>query len=154
MKITSILSKDCVLDNLNSRHKRDVIVEMVNVMKSLNKIKKCDFIVENIMKREILGSTGIGYGVAIPHTKVDGLDTLLAMFGRSTEGIDFDSLDGLPVRLFFLLLTPKNSNGQHLRALTRIASLLKDHLLRQELLESKNATDIYSIIEREDKICT
>ncbi len=151
MKITDILSKDCVLDDLKSKQKKDVLVEMVGIMKSLNKFEKSDKVVENLMEREALGSTGVGYGVAIPHTKIDDIDDLVGMFGRSKTGVDFDSLDGVPVKILFLLLTPKNSIGQHLKALARISSLLKDKLFRQELLEAEDASVIYKIIEREDK---
>jgi PTS system nitrogen regulatory IIA component len=150
MKITDILSKDCILDDLKSKSKKDVIVEMVGIMKSLKKIDDSDQVVKVLMEREALGSTGIGYGVAIPHAKLEETQALVAMFGRSKQGVEFDSLDGVPVKLFFLLLTPKDSTGQHLKSLARISSLLKDKLFRQELLEADGADNLYKILERED----
>ncbi|OED36747.1 hypothetical protein AB834_02570 [PVC group bacterium (ex Bugula neritina AB1)] len=149
MNITNILSQEAVLDDLKSRQKMDVIVEMVGIIKSMNKIQNSDQVVKDLMARESLGSTGIGYGVAIPHAKTDVTD-LVALLGRSKLGVDFDSLDGIPVKLFFLLLTPKNSTGQHLKALARISNLLKDKLFRQELLEAEDSGAIYKIIKREN----
>lgn len=150
MKITDILDAECILPDLTSTSKKDLMVEMVGIMKSLNRVSDADSVVNVLLEREALGSTGIGYGVAIPHTKTDDVDTLVCMFGRSQAGIDFDSLDGAPVHLLFLLLTPKNSSGEHLKALARISSLLKDKLFRQELLEAKDREHIFNLIKRED----
>jgi PTS system nitrogen regulatory IIA component len=106
---------------------------------------------EVLIERERLGSTGIGDGIAIPHGKLANLDELLLSFGRSVSGVDFDSLDGKPAHLFFLVVAPENSAGTHLKALARISRLLKSNVVRRELMEAKDAGGIYRIIEAQDE---
>ncbi|MBU0650408.1 PTS sugar transporter subunit IIA [bacterium] len=151
MKITDILDESCVTTEITSTTKKEVITELVELLEKNKKIKKKDEVVKILLDREKLGSTGIGYGIAIPHGKSDQVDTLLAAFGLCKQGVDFDSLDGAPVNLFFLLITPtKEASGAHLKALAKISGLLKDKLFRQELLDAKNSKEIYSLIKREE----
>ena len=103
------------------------------------------------MEREKLGSTGIGQGVAIPHGKSDSVESLVAALGVSKRGVDFESLDGEPVNLIFLLVAPPDSAGQHLKALARISRLLKDKFFRQALREAKSLEEIQRIIKEEDE---
>jgi PTS system nitrogen regulatory IIA component len=108
-------------------------------------------LMEVLVEREKLGSTGIGDGIAIPHGKMVGLGELMLSFGRSRAGVDFDSLDGKPAHLFFLVVAPDNSAGTHLKALARISRLLKSNAVRQELMEASDAREIYEIIESQDE---
>ncbi len=110
-----------------------------------------DGVLEVLVERERLGSTGIGDGVAIPHGKLADIDNLLLSFGRSRAGVDFDSLDGKPAHLFFLVVAPDRSAGVHLKALARISRLLKSHVVRKELLEAKDAAGIFAIIKAQDE---
>ena len=103
------------------------------------------------MERERLGSTGIGDGVALPHGKLRGLDKLLLSFGRSIDGLDFDSIDERPAYLFFLLLAPENSAGMHLKFLAKISRMLKDGNLRQRLMQAKSREEIYKVITDKDE---
>ena len=103
-----------------------------------------------LLEREKLGSTGIGDGIAIPHGKLAGLDEMVVAFGRSREGIDFEAMDGKPVHLFFLLMAPENSAGQHLKALAKISRMLKDAGFRKNLLEAKTHDDLVRIIAEKD----
>ena len=103
--------------------------------------------------RESLGSTGIGDGVAIPHGKVSDLHELVVAFGRSKKGIAFDAIDGKPVHLFFLLLAPENSTGQHLKALAKISKMLKTPNFRKKLIEAKTKSDLYKAIVEQDESC-
>ncbi len=103
-----------------------------------------------LLEREKLGSTGIGDGIAIPHGKLAGLDEMVIAFGRSREGIDFEAMDGKPVHLFFLLMAPENSAGQHLKALAKISRMMKDELYRRALLEAKTHEDLVRIIAEKD----
>jgi PTS system nitrogen regulatory IIA component len=104
-----------------------------------------------LIERERLGSTGIGDGIAIPHGKSPDLDHLLISFGRSRQGVDFDSLDGKPAHLFFLVLAPENSAGVHLKALARISRLLKSHNIRSELMNAADAAEIFEIFSKQDE---
>jgi PTS system nitrogen regulatory IIA component len=104
-----------------------------------------------LLERERLGSTGIGDGIAIPHGKLRDINDLVLSFGRSAEGIDFESMDGKPVHLFFLLVAPETCAGIHLRALARIARLLKNGTVRKKLAKVDSREDIFSIIQQEDE---
>jgi PTS system nitrogen regulatory IIA component len=101
-------------------------------------------------EREALQSTGIGEGVAIPHGKLPGLQRLIASFARSREGVDFESIDGQPTHLFFLLVVPEHSGGQHLKALARISRFFRDAAFRTRLQEAETVEDVYRAIEEED----
>ncbi|NNL84273.1 MAG: PTS sugar transporter subunit IIA, partial [Myxococcales bacterium] len=100
--------------------------------------------------REALQSTGIGDGVAIPHGKISGLPRLMASFARSKEGVDFESIDGQPTQLFFVLVVPEHSGGQHLKALARISRFFRDAAFRKTLLEAGSLDDVFRAIEEED----
>ncbi len=101
-------------------------------------------------ERERLGSTAIGDGIAIPHGKIRGITQILGAFGRSTRGLDFDSLDGNPTHLFFLLIAPEESTSLHLKALARVSRLFKDGAFRQHLLEARDAGELYRLLKEED----
>jgi len=135
MKILDILSKDCIIPELRSRTKKEVLEELTGALLNCKANLNKEALVEVLLERERLGSTGIGDGIAIPHGKIKDLDELILSFGRSTQGIEFDSMDGRPTHLFFLLIAPENSAGIHLRALAKISRLLKSAHFRQRLLE-------------------
>lgn len=151
MYIIELLKEQFVIDELKSRTKREVLVELSEIFKKENISVDSDRMVSVLLEREKLGSTGIGDGIAIPHGKLGGLDGLIISFGRSTEGVNFDSLDGKPVHLFFLLMAPENSAGQHLKALAKISRMLKDGDFRSDLMKASSAQEIYSIIEKKDR---
>ncbi|WP_291315442.1 PTS sugar transporter subunit IIA [Desulfuromonas sp.] len=122
---------------------------MMRTATSLNR----EEVLKVLQERERLGSTGIGDGVAIPHGKLKDLDKLLISFGRSRAGIDFDSMDGKPAQLFFLLVAPEESVGVHLKTLARISKLLKNPGVRRRLVEAASGEDLYRIIaEEEDQL--
>ena len=142
MKILDILSKDCIIPELRSRTKKEVLEELTAALSNCKANLNKDALVEVLLERERLGSTGIGDGIAIPHGKIKDLDELILSFGRSTQGIEFDSMDGRPTHLFFLLIAPENSAGIHLRALAKISRLLKSAHFRQRLLEAGTVEDL------------
>ncbi|HXN54964.1 MAG TPA: PTS sugar transporter subunit IIA, partial [Myxococcales bacterium] len=107
-------------------------------------------LLEVLLEREKLGSTGIGEGVAIPHGKLAGVPSVIAAFGRSRAGIDFAAVDGKPARLFFLLFAPENSAGIHLKALARISRLLRSPTFRQAILDAPDRLAIHRLIVQED----
>ena len=152
MKIADILSGDLVIPELTSKNKKEVLEELVSVIVKQNKLINKEELIEVLLEREKLGSTGIGDGIAIPHGKLKNIGALLASFGKSIDGVDFDSMDGKPTHLFFLLVAPENSAGIHLKALARISRLLKDSSFKQDLMEAKLKDDLFkTIIERDEK---
>ena len=150
MKIMDILVRDAVILNLGVRSKRDVLAEMADALAKVEPQIESDRLLEVLEEREALQSTGIGEGVAIPHGKLAGLDRLVASFARSTEGVDFDSIDGQLTHHFFLLVVPDHSGGQYLKALARISRFFRDPAFRQMLSDAESLEDVVRIIEEED----
>lgn len=153
MKIMDFLSKKAILTDIKSAKKEDVIKELVELLIESGEVEKRsrNKLVEALMARESLGSTAIGQGVAIPHAKCDCVNKLIAAFGLSKKGVDFDSLDGEPAYIFFLLVAPQDSAGPHLKALARISRLLKDKYFRDSLRVCVDDKSVIKIITQEDE---
>lgn len=151
MRIEDILRENCVLPNLVSTEKQDVLRELVGGLKQGSLISDVESVVRVIEEREKLGSTGIGDGVAIPHGKMKNIDNILCVFGRSRNGVDFDSVDDKPAHIFFLLVAPENAAGIHLKFLSRISRILRDSSFRKHILELPGAHDIFTAIIEEDR---
>ncbi len=151
MKILDILAKDSIVPELKGRTKKQVLEELIEAVQQNKPNIDRDSLMKVLLERERLGSTGIGEGIAIPHGKLRDIDDLVLSFGRSSEGIDFESMDGKPVHLFFLLVAPETCAGIHLRALAKIARLLKNGTVRKKLAKVDNREDIFSIIQQEDE---
>lgn len=151
MKILDFLCREAIIADLEARGKKEAITELVDLLVKAKKLKDSQEIVKILMEREQLGSTGIGQGVAIPHGKTEMVNEIIAAFGISKKGIEFDALDGEPVYLIFLLLAPVEAAGTHLKALAKISRLLKDKFFRQNLREAKNPEEVIKIISEEDK---
>jgi len=151
MKILDLLSMDSIVPELKGRTKKQVLEELIDAVKQNKPSINRDQLMKVLLERERLGSTGIGDGIAIPHGKLRDIDDLVLSFGRSTEGIDFESMDGKPVHLFFLLVAPETCAGIHLRALAKIARLLKNGTVRKRLAKVDSREDIFSIIQQEDE---
>lgn len=152
MKIMDFLSEEAITTDLRSVNKTEAIKELVDLLIASGDVDKKDKakIVELLLAREALGSTAIGHNVGIPHAKADCVENLVGAFGLSRKGVDFDSLDGEPVYIFFLLLAPQDSAGPHLKALARISRLIKDRYFRDTLRQAKDKKDVIRIIEAED----
>ena len=153
MQVMEFLSKKAIITDIKSTKKEDVIKELVDVIVSAGEIQKRDRnkIINALMERESLGSTAIGQGIAIPHAKADYVDKLVAAFGLSKKGVDFDSLDGESAYIFFLLLAPQDSAGPHLKALARISRLLKDKYFRDTLRACEDDKSVIKVITQEDE---
>ncbi len=150
MKIMDILVKDGVMLDLTSRTKDDALGEMAGALARAETELDPKRLLEVLLEREKLQSTGIGEGVAIPHGKISGLDRIVASFARSVKGVDFESIDGQPTHLFFLLVVPEHSGGQHLKALARISRFFRDAEFRQKLIGASSLDDVFLTIEEED----
>ena len=150
MKIKEFLGKDCIMVDLEKTDKEGHIREIVSILEKAGKVSsdKVEKIIERLMERERMGSTGIGEGVAIPHIKIEDVSSIIGALGISRKGVDFDSLDGEPVYISFLLLTPVEARNEHLKALSEISIFLKDRYYRQELRNSENSKHAYKLIKR------
>ena len=153
MKITDFLRDKAISVNLTATSKEGVVKELASLLVEAGEIQAVDEkkLVPILMARESLGSTGIGQGVGIPHGKSDCVRELVGAFGLSRNGVNFDSLDGEPVHIFFLLVAPEDSAGPHLKALARISRLLKDRFFRDSLKEAKYQKQVIKIIQQEDQ---
>ncbi len=150
MKIMDILVKDAVILDIQSTGKQDVLRELSTALAAAEPAIDADRVLQVLLDREALQSTGIGDGVAIPHGKLSGLPRLMASFARSRDGIEFDSIDGQKTHLFFLLVVPEHSGGQHLKALARISRFFRDASFRKALAEAASVDDVFRTIEEED----
>ncbi len=152
MKFADFVSRDSICAQLNSEEKEEAIREMAGSLVDAGKIKEDQFdsIVTAILKREELGSTGIGRGVAVPHTKHPSVDQLVGTVAVSPSGVAFDALDGDPVHLLFLLISPPDRPGDHLRALENISRRLRDDTFCRFLQQSKSVDDIWQLLEEAD----
>ena len=152
MKFLEFVSIKAIRPELQAAEKDSVINEMVDALVEANDIKAEDreSIAAAVLKREDLGSTGIGKGIAVPHTKHPSVERLIGTVGVSTEGVDFNSLDGEKVQLFFLLVSPLDRPGDHLRALENISRQLRDDTFCRFLKQSKTVEDIQQLLEEAD----
>jgi len=152
MKFVDFVSKDAIRTSIGVDDKDSVINSMVTALLEAGKISEGqrESIVEAILKREELGSTGIGRGVAVPHTKHPSVNELVGTVAVSEEGVDFDSLDGEKVHLLFLLVSPPDRPGDHLRALENISRQLRDETFCRFLKQSKTPDDVWQLLEEAD----
>ena len=151
MKISELLDPKAIVADLKGTGKKDVLAELTDALLKGDGSLDRDDVLRVLMERERLGSTGIGDGVAIPHGKLKNLDQLRISFGLSRRGVDFDSMDGKPAQLFFLLVAPEESVGVHLKTLARISKLLKSPTVRDRLHSAETCGDIHRIIEEEEE---
>ena len=150
MKIVDFVRPELIVGDLQARDKTEVIKELANHLAGHVPGVDRESLAKVLLERERLASTAIGEGVAIPHGKLDAVGKLVACVGRAPSGVDFDSMDGRPTHLFFVLVAPENSTGVHLKALARISRLFKDPEFRTRLMQAKDAAEIYKVISDED----
>ena len=150
MRLSEILAIDNIIPELKAKDKKGVLGELAEVIANYDANIDKGLLVKVLIEREHLGSTGIGDGVAIPHGKLSSVKQPIVSFGRSKKGLDFDSMDGQPAFLFFLLLAPENSSGVHLQVLTKIARILKSSTFRKALMAVESREEIYQTIIQTD----
>lgn len=149
MTLANLLSADQIVPDMKAKGRWEAIAELVELLVGTGKIRAEDReqVLDSIKQREQTMSTGIGFGIAIPHASSDKVTDVVASFGRSTSGIEFDSLDALPVFFVVLFVVPKDQFQTHLRTLAAIAKFLNDKAVRDELGKAQNADQILQVFE-------
>ncbi|AKS38307.1 PTS fructose transporter subunit IIA [Anoxybacillus gonensis] len=150
MRITDLLTEDTIVLDLKARTKKEVIEELVDVLEKTGKLHNRQTFIEAIFAREAQSTTGIGEGIAIPHAKTKAVRTPAVVFGRSKEGIDYDSLDGKRSHLFFMIAAPEGANNTHLEALSRLSTLLMDASFRSKIENASTKQQIIQVIQEKE----
>ena len=151
MTLLDILSPRSVLVGLQGETKEEIIEELVDSLESGAVVTDREKVLQAVVEREKIMSTGIGDGIAIPHGKSDAVTRLAAALGIHKRGVDFEALDGEPAYVFFLLVSPANVSGPHIKALARISRLLKNDDFKKRLISAADAAEIMRLIEAEEK---
>lgn len=150
MKIVDLIKREMVVPALQATDKRGILEELAAFMAANHPRIEGDTLARVLIEREQLASTAIGEGVAIPHGKLGAVGEIVACLGRAAEGVDFDSMDGQPTFLFFVLVAPESSTGAHLKALARISRVFKDPEFRRRLLAAPDRNSMYQVVADED----
>ncbi|MGM9943439.1 MAG: fructose PTS transporter subunit IIA, partial [Lysinibacillus sp.] len=151
MKITDLLKKDTVIIDLAATSKTAAIDEMTKKLDEAGRLNSLDGFREAILKRESQSTTGIGEGIAIPHAKTDAVKTPSILFAKSAKGVDYESLDGQPAHLLFMIAASAGANNEHLETLSRLSSLLMDAKFRESLLAAQSPEEVINIIDAKEK---
>ena len=151
MTLLEILSPETTIVGLEGNSKEEIIEELVDRLDAGNAISDRDKVLQAVVEREKIMSTGIGDGIAIPHGKSDAVTRLVAALGTHRRGVDFEALDGEPAFVFFLLVSPANVSGPHIKALARISRLLKNDEFKKILIEASTPADVLEAIAEEEK---
>ena len=146
MRISDHISEKMICLALENTTKEGVIRELAKLLKDSKDVTDFDMFLKDVFEREKLGSTGIGNEIAIPHARTDAVNNIVIAFGRSSQGVDFNGADGKPVKLVFLMGTPKKDINKYLQVLAHLTRLLKKESFRQQLLEAQNADEILNAI--------
>jgi PTS system nitrogen regulatory IIA component len=152
MKICQYLTSDLILPDLTALNKEGVLMELANWIADHVPGLNAGEVLQVLMDRERLGSTGIGEGFAIPHGKLKTLDHMVIAFGRSRPGVSFDSLDGKPAHYFFVLIAPETSAGLHLKALAKISRFLKNSAFKESLSRALDREALQKVIQEQDDL--
>jgi len=150
MKVTDFLGPEMIVADLVSKTKAGVLAELSRHLATRLVGVEPEILRKVLEEREQLASTAIGDGIAIPHGKLDAVGRLVGALGRTCEGVEFESIDGRPTHLVFMLVAPANSTGVHLKALARLSRLFRDSDFRQRLMAAPDAAAMYQVIVNED----
>ncbi len=150
MKVTDILTENFIIAELQSNQKIEAINELLELFRSDERVLDFEKMKESVLEREKIMSTGVGKGFAIPHGKTSGVKEILAAFGKSTKLIEYDSLDGKPVQLIFLLIGRENMVSAHIKLLSRISRMMNRDEFRQKLIDAKSTAEILDYFRQEE----
>lgn len=150
MKIVDLIQRELIVPTLHAKAKRELLDELAgHIAERSTRVDRAT-LSRVLAERELLASTAIGEGVAIPHGKLSSVTEITACLARAPSGVDFDSMDGQPTYLFFVLVAPESSTGAHLKALARISRVFKDAEFRQRLLTAPDAAAMFTVVAEED----
>ncbi|MFZ5980008.1 MAG: PTS sugar transporter subunit IIA [Candidatus Zixiibacteriota bacterium] len=147
MKLSKFCDESLVVFNLKAKTKNDIIEELVDLAAGSNMIKDRDELLKDVLERENLVTTGVGYGVAFPHAKTRSAKGIVIVFGRSDKGIDFDAMDHKPVHLFFLIAAPEDAIGAHLNVMARLSYLMKLAANREKLMKASSPGEVLMLMD-------
>ncbi len=150
MKISDILKQDKIIAGLKGNTKEEAINELIDLLKGDDRIVDLEKVRTSVLEREKIMSTGVGKGFAIPHGKTDAVKEIVAAFGKTTQPLDFNSLDEEPVNLIFLLVGKDNLVGPHIKLLSRISRMMNKDEFRENLSKATTAEEIYNIFREEE----
>jgi PTS system nitrogen regulatory IIA component len=150
MKLVDILVRDACIPEMQARTKKEALRELADALAGAGRGLEAKGLLDLLLERERLGTTAMGDGIAIPHARIESLDRVLAGFGRSRHGIDFESLDGKPTRLFFLLVAPGREGSAHLLTLARLSRMLAVESFREALLDADSTDELFRLFEEEE----
>ncbi|UCE25465.1 MAG: PTS sugar transporter subunit IIA [Candidatus Zixiibacteriota bacterium] len=150
MKLSKFCDESLVVFGLRAGNKEEVIEELVELVSSSNMVKDADQLLKDVIERENLVTTGVGYGVAFPHAKTRAVKGIVIAFGRSVTGVEFDAMDHKPVHLFFLIAAPEDAIGAHLNVMARLSYLMKSEKNRQRLMEVTSPGDVLALVDNVD----
>jgi len=150
LKLSKFCEESLIVFSLKATGKDDVIKELVDLVSSSNMVKDVDLLLKDVVERESLVTTGVGYGVAFPHAKTRAVKGIVIAFGRSQKGVDFDAMDHKPVNLFFLIAAPEDAIGAHLNVMARLSYLMKSEKNRQKLMEATSPGDVLALMDNVD----
>ncbi|MHB1687239.1 MAG: PTS sugar transporter subunit IIA [Ignavibacteriaceae bacterium] len=151
MKVLDLLNKNFIIADLESTAKKDAINELINLFENDPRIIDLEKVRDAVLEREKIMSTGVGKGFAIPHGKTNAVNDILAAFGKSNKPIDYDSLDGQPVNLVFLLVGKDNLVSNHIKLLSRISRMMNKDEFREKLIKAKTSDEILEIFRKEEE---
>lgn len=147
MKLSKFCGEDLISFELRAQAKDQTIKELVDLASNSKLVKEADQLLKDILEREKLVTTGVGYGVAFPHAKSKAVRGIIIAFGRSKPGIDFDSMDKKPVHLFFLIAAPEDAIGAHLNVMARLSFLMKSEKNREKLMKIKSPKELLEVLD-------
>lgn len=150
MRLSKFSDESLIVFNLKSSGKNELIEELVDLVSDSNMVKDRDLLLQDVVDRESLVTTGVGYGVAFPHAKTRAVKGIVIAFGRSPKGLEFDAMDHKPVHLFFLIAAPEDAIGAHLNVMARLSYLMKSEKNRQKLLDASSPGDVLALMDNVD----
>lgn len=151
MKVSELLKTEFIIPQLKGETKEDVINELVDLFKNDPRVEDIEKVRAAVLEREKVMSTGVGKGFAIPHGKTNSVKEIIGAFGRIPEGIDYESLDGNPVQLIFLLVGKDNLISTHIKLLSRISRLMNKDDFRHRLIEAKDSEEMIRLFTEEEE---
>jgi fructose-specific phosphotransferase system IIA component len=150
LRLSKFSDESLIVFNLKSSGKNELIEELVDLVSDSNMVKDRDLLLQDVVDRESLVTTGVGYGVAFPHAKTRAVKGIVIAFGRSPKGLEFDAMDHKPVHLFFLIAAPEDAIGAHLNVMARLSYLMKSEKNRQKLLDASSPGDVLALMDNVD----